>query len=157
MSKIKYIDGILSPNNSPSGGYFGEYCKNSGLFTTRVCKQDRKRYLDGQLCPCFLDDIKHRTQTRGSTLKRGDGMRANMSVKIDFNDLMKAVAWYIALPLFVGLLTEFQWAVLTFFIVSIVTSVGLAYAEDKPKSSGRSRRATHTNPLKPITHKEKKL
>lgn len=50
----KYIDSILPPER-PSGGHFNEECKNSALFTDRVCKIDGKPYEDGVLCPCFTE------------------------------------------------------------------------------------------------------
>ena len=60
MSRVNFvgtkaIDGVFSNEEAPSGGYLGEYCKNSALFTDRVCKTDGKDYQDGQLCPCFQD------------------------------------------------------------------------------------------------------
>lgn len=39
--------------NTPSGGFFGEYCKNSSLFKDRKCKQDGKMYEGGVSCSCF--------------------------------------------------------------------------------------------------------
>jgi hypothetical protein len=53
MSSRKYIDGIISKKDAPSGGNFDEYCKNSALFKERVCKQDNKPYENGEICPCF--------------------------------------------------------------------------------------------------------
>ncbi|GIW70278.1 MAG: hypothetical protein KatS3mg101_1025 [Patescibacteria group bacterium] len=37
----------------PSGGWFGEYCKNSELFKDRVCKQNGAKYKAGEVCVCF--------------------------------------------------------------------------------------------------------
>lgn len=52
----KYIDGIISKKNAPSGGSFNECCLNSELFKKRECKKDGKIYEDGELCPCFTED-----------------------------------------------------------------------------------------------------
>lgn len=53
MSNRKYIDGVISREDAPSGGNFGEYCLNSSLFLQRTCKQDGKEYGECELCPCF--------------------------------------------------------------------------------------------------------